>query len=813
MGTCRTRKLGWLLVCVSHLAYGQTSELPVDRAGALVASITQAIGSAGLAPEARSVDLLTRFPVEFEVNQGQHDPEVRFLARARGYEFYLTEAGAIFMLPRIGVGHDARKPEMVYLKFVNGRSSPVIQSLGEAAHRTHYLIGDDPSQFRTDIANFERVVYGDVYPGVDVVFYGQNGRIEYDFILKPGSDLSNIELAFVGARDVRIGSEGDLVVETASGTITQHRPTVFQEVDGKRALVAGGYRSVGTNRFKFEVAAYDRTQPLTIDPILTYSTYMGGTSAETGQAIAVDAAGNAYITGSTSSSNFPTLGAYQGSRAGTTDVFVTKINAAGTGLVYSTYIGGRSSTSSATGIAIDGSGNAYVTGTTTSNTYPTTAGVVQGAISGGGGFVTKLNAAGNTLVYSTYLKGAFPQAIRVDAGGNAFVAGYSLGNLTTTAGAFHTTKPSAASNHSGFVAKLNPTASAQLYSTYLGGTAADDVKGIAVDGAGNAYVAGATTSIDYPVSNAYQATLKGGKDAFVTKLNPSGNALVFSTYIGGTADDSANAVAIDSAGNVYIAGDTFSTDFPRVNGRLKGHNDTVANNAFVTEFAAAGNSLVGSTYFGGAACLTPTISSCFPTQPNDGATAIAVDPTGTYVYVAGYLSSVVTLLKDPIQGALNGTTDAFVAKFYGPTGIFYATRLGGGDIDVANGIAIDANGNAYVVGTSNGGTNFPTTLGAVKLASGGSSDAFVAKIATVGVQLQVLFQSAPATYQMIGKVALNATGSITFFDGATALSSQPVVGGTATFTTTLAIGIHKITALFSGDDSVSDTTVFAIPQQ
>ena len=755
-------------------------------------------------------------PIEFEANAGQHERTVRYLARAAGYQLYLTSTGPVFSFPI--AARASRRPaqvaETIRLEFLHANRAPTIQPLHPSTHRTNYFIGDDPARYHTDIWNFEQVMYRDVYPGVDVLFYGQNGNIEYDLVLQPGADLGRIELAFRGAAKIRIDSSGDLVVTTAMGSLKQRRPSVYQVIAGERTPVAARYRSSGRNRVKLDVARYDAGKPLVIDPVLTYSTYLGGSNTESGQAIAVDATGNAYIAGSTASSNFPAAGGYQRSLAGSIDAYVAKLSPGGTGLVYSTYLGGRQSFSQAMGIAVDASGNAYVTGTTSSKTFPTTAGAFQTAITGGGGFVAKLNAAGNALLYSTYLAGAYPQAIRVDASGSAFLAGYTAGGLPTTAGAFRTTKPSASPNHSGFVTRLNAAGSALLYSTYLGGSDADDVHGLDIDHAGNAYVVGATSSADFPTRNAFQPARKGGKDAFLSKLDPVGSSLVFSTYVGGTADDSANAVAVDAAGGVYIAGDTFSTDFPRYGGRSKGHNDTVANNAFITEFAPDGVTLVGSGYFGGAACLTPDMWSCYPTQPNDGATAIAVDPTGTNIYVAGYLSSVVVYLNDPVQSTLNGPTDAFVARFRKPLNLLYSTRLGGSDVDVANGIAIDPAGNAYVVGTSNGGNDFPATAGAAQVAAGGSYDVFVAKLSTAGVRVQAVIDSSlPRTYELTADVALNANGTITFIDGVTALASKPVINGTASLTTTLALGVHKITAVYSGDGSVSEPQYVVVSQQ
>ncbi len=316
------------------------------------------------------------------------------------------------------------------------------------------------------------------------------------------------------------------------------------------------------NQVGFSVAAYDTRMPLVIDPVLSYSTYIGGTSDDAGTAIAVDAAGYAYVAGYTYSSNFPLKNPYDRSLGNSDrDVFVTKIDPTGSALVYSTYLGGRNTLDWATGIAVDEAGNAYVTGRTTGSDYPVTSGAYQSGVTGGGAFVTKLNASGTGLVYSTYVLGATGTRIAVDASGAAYLTGSAKPDFTTTPDAFQPTSDNTGGTDA-FVAKLNPNGTGMVYATFLGGNGTDAGKGIAVDVSGDAYVAGSTTSDNFPTTNALQATRQGRQDGFVTKLNASGTALAFSTYLGGSMDDSANAIAVDTQGSAYVAGETYSSNFP-----------------------------------------------------------------------------------------------------------------------------------------------------------------------------------------------------------------------------------------------------------
>jgi len=454
-----------------------------------------------------------------------------------------------------------------------------VAGVDELAGQSHYFIGDDRQQWRTHIRHYRKVRYERVYPGVDLVYYGKQGQLEYDFAVMPGADPRAIKLSFTGASEVHLGAEGELLLSVGDNKIRQLRPVIYQEVEGVRKEIAGGYRIEGQADVSFEVDQYDVTRPLVIDPVLLYATYLGGSGDDLGLGIAVDDDGSAYVAGTTTSLNFPTTPAiFQPANAGSQDVFVTKLNRSGTELIYSTYLGGsgNEATVSAVGLAVDKNGNAYVTGNTTSSDFPTTPGAFQSAFAGGPSdtpldtFVTKLNHTGTALIYSTYLGGSdgfdVGFAITVDDTGNAYVTGPTNStNFPTTPGAF---QPAFAGGFADtFVTKLNRRGTALVYSTYLGGSSSfDSGRDIAVDDTGNAYVLGDTGSSDFPTTpGAFQPAFAGGfADTFVTKLNGTGTALVYSTYLGGNGTDftNVNTLAVDEKGNAYAAGQTDSPNFP-----------------------------------------------------------------------------------------------------------------------------------------------------------------------------------------------------------------------------------------------------------
>ncbi len=760
-----------------------------------------------------------RLPLHFEANQGQTHKDVRFLSRGSGYSLYLTAGEALLVLstPNPDAKRDRRttpaqpdtkvqmKTAALRMSLVGAARKPVVSGLDELPGKANYFIGKDPAKWRTNVPTYAKVYYQNVYPGIDLLYYGNQRQLEHDFVVAPGADPKKIVLGFRGMDKLEIDTQGDLVLHTAQGDIRQKRPVVYQEIDGVRHEIDGGYVRKSANRVGFKVAAYDRSQPLVIDPILAYSTYLGGSREEPfsvtgngddlGRGIAVDTAGNAYVTGYTGSHHFPTTaGAFQPTfGGGQYDAFVTKLDPTGSALVYSTYLGGNGGIYGI-GIAVDAAGNAYVTGAASAD-FPTTPGAFQTAFAGGFGldaFVTKLNPTGSALVYSTYLGGSgsdSSRGIAVDADGNAYVTGYAGPGFPTTPAAF---QPAYGGGNEGdaFVAKLNPAGSALVYSTFLGGSSGESANGIAVDADGNAYVTGSTNSTNFPTTaGAFQPRLNQGlcraysgqvpcSDVFVTKLDATGSAMIYSTYLGGTLGEGSSGIAVDASGNAYVAGVTDSTNFPTTAGAFQprisdrstcfdpytgGYVPCAYNDAFVTKLDPTGSALVYSTYLG---------------DNSSSVGGIAVDAAGN-AYVTGSTSSPnFPTTPGTLQSTLRVAPDAFVTKLH-PSGsaLVYSTYLGGGNYDGGSGIAVDAAGSAYVTGYTNG--DFPTTAGAFQTAHSaptGSPDAFVAKI------VHNRSEDSAATYDGYWPTYGAETG--TFSDGTIVASNQATATATFSFTGT-----------------------------
>ena len=473
--------------------------------------------------------------------------------------------------------------------------APRVTGLERQRGISNYYLGNEPAKWHSGVPHYAKVQYDQVYPGIDLVYYGNPRQLEYDLVVAPGADPGQIRLSFAGVDGMRIDGEGNLVLAVAGGEIVQQAPRVFQLVEGQERLVAGRYVMLdegGASAAGEEgaailaaspvlgiaLASYDTGRPLVIDPVVVYSTYLGGSSGDAGYGIAVDGAGNAYITGLTYSTDFPIVDARYpnyGGAAVNGHAFVTKFDLQGQGPVYSTYLGG-SSNELGIGIALDGVGNVYVTGCTTSADFPTVN--ARYPIYGGGGdwdaFVTKFDPRGQGPVYSTYLGGSsrdMVAGIAVDGAGNAYVTGSTDSADFPTVNARY---PKYVGNTDAFVTKFNPQGQ-PVYSTYLSGIymqfyvgfSVEHGKAIAVDGTGNAYITGETNSTDFPTVNALYPTNRGGYDAFVTKFDPQGQGPIYSTYLGGSSDDSGTGIAVDGAGNAYITGETTSTNFPPVNAR------------------------------------------------------------------------------------------------------------------------------------------------------------------------------------------------------------------------------------------------------
>jgi hypothetical protein len=641
------------------------------------------------------------------------------------------------------------KDRLLFMRVVGANPNVRVDGLDELSGKSNYFIGNDPKRWQTNIPNYRTVKYTDIYRGIDLVYYGNQERLEYDFVVRPGVDPRRITLALdsptakssVGS-SLRIDRNGDLVTGTGAGTIRFRKPVVYQSTNVNGALTTDEQRRITDrhlvdcryvlegNRVGFEVAAYDRSKPLVIDPTLVYSTYFGGSVWSHGYAIAVDTSGNAYVTGRTlSTQGLSTTGAFSANIFDRhyADAFVAKFNPAGSALVYATYLGGTYD-DEGDGIAVDVSDDAYVTGWTASPNFPTTPGAFQTKMGGGydDAFVTKLNPTGSGLVYSTFLGGNNydeGHAIVTDGAGDAYVTGLSYSsNFPTTAGALQKTLSGL---DDAFVTELNSTGSALVYSTYLGGTGHDDGRGIAVDASGNAYVAGFTDSAHFRTTvGAFQPAPGGapeeGYDAFVSKLNSTGSALIYSTCLGGGKDDFAYGIAVDGLGDAYVTGDTFSAKFPTTAGAfqttLGGASGNGHDDAFVSKLNAAGSALLYSSYLGG--------------SNNDVGYGIAVDSSGNAYVTGATNSSDFPTTTTGFQTTPGGYDDGFFSEI-NPAGstLVYSTYLAGKGVDQGLGITADSLGNMYIVGWTES-TNFPVTTGAFQGVLQGTDDAFIAKFST-----------------------------------------------------------------------------------
>jgi len=850
-----------------------------------------------------------KLPLSFEANHGQVDSSVQFLSRGSGFGIYFAGQEAVLALhksadgstgptkfrPRFevhGVGYsapglrtplDARQDQPVpmvttdvirmQLTGANKRAQP--QGVDPLPGTSNYILGNDPSKWHTAIPNYSQVKYSSIYDGVDLVYYGNQTQLEYDFVVAPHASAAPIRLHFEGASNVTIDAGGNLDLHAPDGDVTFQKPVVYQESHGIRRPVRGAFELLADKTVTFAIGEYDHNQPLVIDPTLSYATFLGGTNAEYAVAVTADSAGNAYVCGLTISTDFPlTAGAFQAvnyaqAQNAVSTAFVSKFNASGTALLYSTYLGGNAIGNTlheqgdyAHAIAVDASGNAYVTGWTYSSDFPITSGAFQTTdqaanISLATGFVTKLNPSGTALVYSTYLGGNVldePNSIAVAASGNAFISGITFSsNFPVTSGAFQTINNSAATNgFNAFVTKLNSTGSALDYSTYLGGASSGGstigdiywTNPIAIDSAGDAYVAGFTASGDFPVtSNAYQKVSHAtGFAVTVSKLNPSGSSLLYSTYLGGSTTSISEGLAIDSAGNAYIAGYTSDTDFPVTSGAFQTTNkaDTntatssdAVNNGFIAKLNPTGSALVFSTYLGGT------------TGPwgGDHIYALQLDSSDNVYVTGGAMSADFPVTANAYQPTNHGathccdyttyTSDGFLTELNAAgNALLYSTYIGGSGTQNPNGaggfgdeayyLALGPNSNVYVVGYTSS-PNFPVTPDAFETKyHTNQNTAFVADFdlgstPTAGETYTTLTASAnpvvPGTNvtftATVAPVSGNAipTGSVVFsLDETTVATVTLNAAGNATYTnSTLPAGAHYVLATYTGSTAFASS--------
>jgi uncharacterized protein (TIGR03437 family) len=637
----------------------------------------------------------------FEPNHGQADPQFGYLARGPGYTLLLGSTEAVLSRP----GGALR------LRFsgANPRSRPALLEPLDAY--TQYYHGS----FQARVPRYGRVRFDQLYPGIDVLYYSRQGELEYDLLVAPGAEPGRIRLDFQGVRRLRLSPQGDLLLDTGAGTVRQQRPAVYQ--DGRP--IRGEYVLLGRRQAGFRVGPYDRSRPLVIDPVLRFATFLGGAGDDTAAAVAVDSAGNVFVVGTTTSTNFPLFPPNQPRPRGASEIFVTKLNPAGAGIAFSLYLGG-SGDDTATGAAVDPAGNLYVVGATTSNDFPQAGTGLRGA---NDAFVAKLDPTGG-LVSASYLGGSGPDTIHgiaVDPAGNLYVTGATgSADFPTTAGVLRTFF---AGGGDAFVTKLSGPG-AILWSTFLGGVDNDQAFGIAVDSSGSPYVTGATNSSNFPVVGAHQPACAAASiftspcaDAFLARLNATGSVLLFSTFLGGQGNDAGRAIAVDAQGNAYLAGITNSINFP-VAGPIQGSlaSPPGPQDLFLAKLSPTG-ALTYSTYLGGSGEDTPG--------------GIAVDGHGN-AWVAGFTRSPNFPTANPVRGSCpEPCADIFLTQV-NPSGsaLVFSTFLGGSGEDRGRAIALDTLGAAHVAGDT-ASSNFPATDGAFQVRTGGLTDAFVLRVGEV----------------------------------------------------------------------------------
>jgi len=769
-----------------------------------------------------------KLPLSFEVNQGQTDARVKFLSHGHGYALFLTGDEAVLELQESGVRSQEsgaefsrsmrngglrrttdkgpRTTDVLRLRLVQANQHAAVLGAQELPGKVNYFIGNDPKKWRVNVPTYAQVRYQDVYPGVDLIYYGnQGGQLEYDFIVAPGADPSAITLqvAAEGEPPLRIDARGELVIPAKGGEVRFHQPVVYQPAADSSLVtrpslpVQGHFRLEAQNRVRFALGPYDHSRPLVIDPALTFSTYLGGAgvvdSGSGGSAVAIDYSGAVYITGSTTQTDFPTVNPLQPSLDGGADVFVSKLTPTGSAFVFSTFLGG-SGADVGYAIAVDTGGSIYLTGATSSFDFPVVHALQASPKSAGAhAFVTKMNTIGSALVYSTYLSGSsndIGSGIAVDVGGEATVTG------VTHSADFPTFNPIQANPTGAFVSKLNGTGSAFIYSTYLGGGSGTTANAVALDSSGNAYITGSSAQ-NFPVTpGAYQTSCtKVGPAtncAYVTEVNAAGTVLVYASYLSGSNNDEGGSIAVDASGNAYVTGFTTSANFPTVNpvqGTFTGVMD-----AFVSKLNATGTALLYSTFLGGSESGEGLALSL--------GNAIAIDSSRN-AYVTGLTNAMDFPLANPIQTTNNanspaGPETAFVAELNAAgSALVYSTYLGGNIYDTGNGIAVNSSGDAWVIGSTSS-TDFPMVNPLKATNTDTWTDQTVVFLAelSLGPVPAVSFSapalSFPATFLKVtspqqsvtltnlGNASLNIAGMVASGDFAlvTTATSCPYLGGT-----------------------------------
>jgi hypothetical protein len=760
------------------------------------------------AAQSRAAQNYGDLPLSFEENRGQSDQRVRFLSRGAGYTFFLTPGEAVLAFSQ-GQDPVPSHPAVLRLQLAGSNADAHISGVDPLPGSSNYFLGQDPAKWRNGVPTYRKVAYENIYPGINLVYYGNQRQLEYDFVVAPGADPSMIRLAVEGAGQLTVDAQGNLVLGATGGEVRLLAPKIYQDFDGRKREIAGQWNLDGKSTAGFRLAAYDHRRALVIDPVLVYSSFLGGSQQNSLSRIAIDSAGNAYVVGFTASGDFPASPTPQattfGGGSAQRGVFVAKIDPIGSTLLYSTYLSG-SAGEQATGLSLDASGNAYVTGNTTSadfpvrNAFQSTCGTNPSTGACSNAFLTKISSTGDALLYSTYLGGTGTDSatsLAVDSAGNAYVVGTTSSlDFPATTGALQT-KCGGSCTQNAFAAKFNPTGESLSYATYLGGSGSDGASDVALDSAGNAYVTGQTTSVDFPVAGAFQKTCTAASSgqaaaclgtAFLTKIKADGSALVYSTYLGGSSGSQGTGIAVDSLGSAYVTGSTQSVDFPVLKAFQGACGMDLASgkcsvDVFLSKFTPSGKALVYSTYLGGSG--------------RDEASGIALDAAGN-AHIVGRTESADFPTAKPLQAKLNGASDAFVAKFNAAgSALLFSTYHGGSATEAGNGIALDSKGNIYVAGETSS-PDFPTLHPFQSSCAGACNSAFISKMTAPppANQAPTITSANNVTFTVgtLGTFTVTTTGTPTpaISDGGATLPSGVTFtdngDGTGTLTGTAASG-------------------------
>ena len=726
-------------------------------------------------------------PLYFIENRGQLNPNVHYYVQDHQHQILFSNESIDYYFPQ------SKGAKFLRQKFIHANPHTVVKSTRMTPAKINYFIGNDPHKWLSNIPTASQIIYEELYPGVDMVLHGTQGMLKSEFVVKPGADYKKIQIAYEGINGLTLSDQGDLVLKQKNQDLRELAPYSYQIIAGNKVIIPSFYQIKG-RAYQFGLGSYNPNYPLIIDPALLYGSYLGGSGGESLVKIALDSSGNIYMTGATSSANFPaTSGAYLTSRPGSTSIYIAKLNSAGSAMVYGTYLGGTN-VDSVSGMAVDSNGAAYLIGLVGSTDFPTTAGAFDTTFSTTiDCYVTKLNAAGSGLDYSTLLGGdnnaETCNNIAVDSSGNAYVVG------STFSSDFPLQNPidSSLSGSNGFVTKLNSTGSALEYSTFLGGSnilggftgALDFAFDIVVDSDGNAYVVGDTAATDFPLASPLQSTLNNSYAGFITKINPAGTSILFSSYLDGNDTDFCRDVAIDSNRNIYVACRTLSLDFHTTTGAFQttnGGGQDVAIVAIRSDFS----DYLFSTYLGGSG--------------TDTAADLEVDSNGN-IFVVGSTTSSNFPTDRPYQSAISGAQDGFIAQFTSTGDLDFSTYFGGSASDEnISGVALAPNEDKVIwIGGSGSSTDVPTSSSPFQSSSSGSSDAFFAKIDTDSLRVTATDPSSDEVQVSIDsniRVTFSETLDTSTLSGTT-VSISPTVNGTLSYNSSTNVVTFNLDGLLS----------------